>query len=251
MKTKAVADRERAGAVTAAPFAGDLATTANSPDTRLFGLVQRKQVWRLSWRGWLLALVLVGAVGAFLFLNVFAFLATNQPVRSDMLVVEGWVHNYAMPVVVEEFRRGGYREVFSTGGPVPGTGGYTNDFNTSASVGAERLIALGLPREVVHTVASRETERNRTYGSAVALKRRLKDRGMDVRAVNVMTESTHARRTLILFQEALGPEIKVGVIPIFNPDYNPEHWWHYSEGVREVIGEALAYVYVKLFFSPP
>jgi uncharacterized SAM-binding protein YcdF (DUF218 family) len=223
---------------------------APEQDTRLWGLVRRKQVWRLSWRGWLVALVLVGALSCFVFLNIYPFLATNQPVPSDMLVVEGWLHNYAMSVAVEEFRRGGYKEVFATGGPVPGTGGYTNVFNTSASVGAERLIALGLPREVVHTVASRESERDRTYGSAVALKRWFKDREMNVQAVNVMTESTHARRTWLLFQEALGPEIKVGIIPIFNPDYNPKDWWRYSDGVREVINESIAYIYVKLFFSP-
>jgi len=35
-----------------------------------------------------------------------------------------------------------------------------------------------------------------------------------------------------------------------NPDYNPKQWWRYSDGVREVIGESIAYIYAKFFFYP-
>ena len=42
----------------------------------------------------------------------------------------------------------------------------------------------------------------------------------------------------------------VGIIAAPNPDYNPAQWWHYSEGVREVVGESIAYVYARLFFYP-
>ena len=71
---------------------------------------------------------------------------------------------------VEEFRGGSYRRVFTTGGPVEGTGGYINDYNTSASVGAERLINYGLPNESLQMVPSRVMNRDRTYSSAVALR---------------------------------------------------------------------------------
>jgi uncharacterized SAM-binding protein YcdF (DUF218 family) len=212
--------------------------------------VRRKEVWRLSWRGWLLLLAVTIALVWIALLNAYSFLALNEPVQTDIAVVEGWMNDYAIRIAVDEIRKGQSRAVFCTGGPVPGTGGYTNDFNTVASVGAERLIAWGLPREFVHTVASRESARDRTYSSAVVLKRYFRENGFEVRAVNVMTETTHARRTLILFQKALGPEIAVGVIPIFNPDFNPDKWWRYSDGVRDVIGEWIAYIYAKLFFSP-
>ncbi|HEX8679372.1 MAG TPA: ElyC/SanA/YdcF family protein, partial [Chthoniobacterales bacterium] len=218
--------------------------------TKFGGLVRRKEVWRPTWRGWLLLSLATAGITWLVILNAYSFLAVNRPVQADMLVVEGWVHDYAIRTAAEEFTRGAYKAVFSTGGPVPGTGGYTNDFNTSASVGAERLVGAGIPRELVHTVASREAMRDRTYGSAAVLKRWFHEHGTDVRAVNVMTETTHARRTLLLFQKALGPEIKVGVIPILNPDTDPDNWWRYSDGVRDVIGESLAYVYAKLFFSP-
>ena len=42
----------------------------------------------------------------------------------------------------------------------------------------------------------------------------------------------------------------VGIIAVSNADYNPKQWWRYSDGVREVIGESIAYIYAKFFFYP-
>ena len=69
------------------------------------------------------------------------------------------------------------------------------------------------------------------------------------RASDVVTEDVHARRTWLLFQEAFGKGIKVGIIAVPNPDYDADHWWRSSEGFREVIGEAVAYAYAKLLFD--
>jgi hypothetical protein len=35
-----------------------------------------------------------------------------------------------------------------------------------------------------------------------------------------------------------------------NPDYDPKHWWRYSEGVREILGETIAYMYAEFLFRP-
>jgi uncharacterized SAM-binding protein YcdF (DUF218 family) len=93
-------------------------------------------------------------------------------------------------------------------------------------------------------------DRDRTYGSAVALRNWLREHNMSVSGINVITEDLHARRTRLLFHEALGDKVDVGVIGIPSPDYDAKHWWRYSDGVREVIGESIAYVYAKLFFHP-
>ena len=75
---------------------------------------------------------------------------------------------------------------------------------------------------------------------------------MPVRGVNVLTEDVHARRTCLLFQKALGHNVVVGVIAVPNPDYDANHWWRYSEGVKDVVAESVAYIYARLlFFDPP
>jgi len=143
-----------------------------------------------------------------------------------------------------------YRHLFTTGGPTIGKGGYINDYYTSASVGAELLKKAGIPPEAVQMVPSKVMERDRTYSSAVALGKWLNDHHLRVTAVNIITESCHASRTRLLFQKALGPDVTIGTIAISNPDYDATHWWRYSEGVEEVIGETIAYIYAKFFFYP-
>jgi hypothetical protein len=99
-------------------------------------------------------------------------------------------------------------------------------------------------------VPSQVWNRNRTYYSAVALRDWFHEHNLHVDSINVLTEGAHARRTWLLFQEALGKDVKVGIISVSNPDYNPRCWWRYSDGVREVSSEAMAYFYGKFFFWP-
>jgi uncharacterized SAM-binding protein YcdF (DUF218 family) len=129
-------------------------------------------------------------------------------------------------------------------------GGYTNDYNTSASVGAGRLKSAGLSPEFVQMVPSRINDRDRTYSAALALRNWFREHHAGVRSINVVTEDVHARRSRLLFQKAFGPGVNVGIISIPNPDYDSTHWWRYSEGVKEIISEGAAYIYARLFFYP-
>lgn len=215
---------------------------------KFWGTLVRKERWGLSWRGWLIVLAgVLLAFSAFL-LRVYPFLAVTHRVDTNVLVVEGWIHEYSIRAAVEEFRSKSYQRVFTTGGPVEGTGGYINDYKTSASVGADLLRKNGLSSESVQMVPSRVMDRERTYGSAIALQNWFREHNMPVRSINIVTEDIHARRTCLLFQKALGHNVAVGVIAVPNPDYDPRHWWRYSEGVKDVFAESVAYIYARLLF---
>jgi hypothetical protein len=215
-----------------------------------WGILVRKERWGLSWHGWLIVpVVVLGLVWA-LVRGIYPFLAVTHRVDAPVLVVEGWVHEYAIHIAVEEYRTRSYQHIYTTGGPVAGSGSYINDYNTTASVGAGRLRAAGIPNGVLQMVPSRVMSRDRTYASAVALRDWLREHSLFVQSINVMTEDVHARRTRLLFQEALGKDVAVGIIAVPNPDYDARHWWRYSEGVRDVIGEGLAYIYARIIFAP-
>ncbi len=217
---------------------------------KFLGIVTRKERWGLSWRGWLL-LTSAGLVAAyFAFLNIHPFLAVTHRVNTNVLVVEGWIPRYAIRGGAEEFKNSSYERIFTTGGPENGNGGYTNDYNTSASVGAEILKKFGVPDELLQMVPSRVTARERTYSSAVALRDWFREHNAPVHSMNVLTEDAHARRTRLLYQKAFGKNVAVGVIAVSNPDYDPTQWWRYSDGVREMIGESIAYIYARFFFYP-
>ena len=51
-------------------------------------------------------------------------------------------------------------------------------------------------------------------------------------------------------QKAFGDDVKIGIIAAPNPDYDGARWWRHSEGVRDVIGETIAWLYATLFFWP-
>jgi len=217
---------------------------------KLWGIFIRKERWGLSWRGWLLVSSAGLTAAYFAFLNIHPFLAVTHRVNTNVLVVEGWIHRYAILRGVEEFKAGSYQRIFTTGGPENGNGGYTNDYNTSASVGAEMLKKFGVPDDLVQMVPSHVIARERTYSSAVALGDWFRDHNLPIHSFNVLTEGPHARRTQLLYKEAFGKNVTIGIIAVSNPDYDPKDWWRYSDGVREVIGESIAYIYAKFFFYP-
>ena len=218
---------------------------------KLGGFLIRKERWGLAWRGWLIVAAAVLGLGWALMLGIYPFLAVTHRVDTKVLVVEGWVPAPVMQVAIHEFKSGSYERVFSTGGPVEWSGAYTSDSDTSAALGFERLRSGGIARGLVEMVPARVVGRDRTYNSAVALRDWLREHRLPVQSINVITEDVHARRTRLLFQEAFGEGVTVGIIAVPNPDYDSRHWWRYSEGVREVIGESIAYSYARFLFEPP
>jgi uncharacterized SAM-binding protein YcdF (DUF218 family) len=214
------------------------------------GLLVRRYRWGLSFKAKLLILLGLLVIGLITLFEVYPFLALTQPVDTNVLVVEGWVHPYAIQAGADEFRAHHYRQIFTTGGPVVGRGGYINDYQTSASTGADLLKKTGIPAELIQMVPSHIIGRDRTYSSAIALKDWFRAHDVQVQSLNIITEGAHARRTRLLFEKALGPDVKVGVIAVPNPDFDARRWWLYSEGAEDVVEEAIGYIYAKLFFHP-
>jgi len=221
-----------------------------TPRRAIWGLFDRRERWSLSWRGRLIVIFALLLVSVLVLNGIYPFLAITQRVDAGTLVVEGWINEYAIRAAVKEFQNNHYQRVFATGGPVEGTGGYTNDFMTSASVGADLLKKAGVPEQSLQMVPSRVMDRDRTYGSAVALRNWFRDHNMVVSGINVVTEDVHARRTRLLFQKALGKNVRVGIIAVANADYPANKWWHYSQGLKNVVSEFAAYLYARFLFFP-
>jgi len=218
---------------------------------KLWGILARKERWGLSWRGRLVLALAVVLAGWGLVLAIHPFLAVTHRVNANVLVVEGWTHYYGVDAAVKEFNANRYERLLTTGGPEEGAGTSSAAYDTEAWQSAELLEKAGLSAAIVQSVPSLFVGRDRTYNSAVTLRNWLHEHDLNIRSINVLTEDAHARRTWLLFQEALGPGVEVGIISAPNPDYDANHWWRSSEGVREVIDETVAYIYVKCLFWPP
>lgn len=223
--------------------------SAARPNRRLKGLLVRKECWRLSLVGKVLVLLVVLSLGYFVMRTIHPFLAITQRASGEYLVVEGWVPADGLQTALGEFKKGGYVKILTTG-TVARSEWSPNTKSTYADWAASKFSRLGASNDVVEAVPCWVEKKDRTYYSALALKNWFRQKGRGVRSIDVVTKGPHARRTRLLFQKALGNEVRVGVISIEDKDYDPKHWWRSSEGVRDVVGEAIAYLYARVFFHP-
>jgi len=209
-------------------------------------LIHRQQKWTLTTQGWGVVLLSAATFIIFTITHIHPFLAVTSPVKANVLVVEGWLPDYALKQALTEFESGDYRRLITTGGPLE-KGYYLIQYKNAAALSAATLKALGLEKEKLVVVPAPGVIKDRTYASAVALSQWLSTSDLKIKSINLYTFDAHARRTWLLFKKALGSKIKVGVIAAETLDYEANKWWSSSAGVREVIDEAIAYIYARLW----
>ncbi len=200
-----------------------------------------------TWQGCLL-FVLVGAlltvgIGR----HLHACLSMNEVVPGGVMAVEGWGSDFLLREAFEEFNRGHYQKIYVTGGPLE-EGALLSEYKTFAQRGAAVLVKLGAPTNLVQAVPAELVRADRTFASARAFRTWADKHNVVLQKVQVISEGPHARRSRLLFAKALGRNVEVGVTAVPVQDYDPDHWWRSSAGVRGVIAELLAYVYAKFFF---
>ena len=215
-----------------------------------WGLLRRRQCPVPTLRGWLLLVVSSAALLLLVFCRIHPFLAVTDSAPGGILVVEGWVPDYMLQAAIAEYNRNRYDRLYVTGVPLQ-RGAPLSEYQDYASLGAATLVKLGLSTNDVQAVPAPAARRDRTYHTALTLKHWLREHGLKPTKVNLITGGPHARRSRLMFEKALGRGVAVGVIAVPAEDYDERRWWRYSQGVRIIIGEALAYTYARLFFYPP
>lgn len=222
--------------------------TRNSNLARFFQVfVVRRERWTLTWAGLLVLLAALTIVVLAGVQNLYSFLTVSSPVRGRFLVVEGWLPAYAYREAAAEFSKGGYESAIAAGVMHEnGNAGGDRD----EDFGAGKLIYYGVPAGLVATASNHAVQRDRTFHAAIAVKEWLARHDVGKTSIDIVTVGAHARRSRLLYQEALGDDVKVGVISVDDQAIDPRHWWRTSEGARTVITETVGYVYVRLFYSP-
>ena len=224
--------------------------TRSSPssDALVKLLLVRRERWSLTWTGRLLALGLAAALVLIAGRNLGSFLSVSSPVGGQFLVVEGWMPVYAYREAAAQFRRGGYQKAIAAT-TLQYDGDLSDDLQEHS--GAEKLIRFGLPADMVVMVSSPQIHKDRTFHAAMTVKDWLQHEGLTSASIDVVTVGAHARRSRLLYEKAFGDAVKVGVISIPDRRFDPDHWWRSSEGVRSVVDEFVAYLYVRTVFLAP
>jgi len=212
-------------------------------------LLRRRTVWLPTLWGWL-AILLAGAVAATgLLRSLYPFLAVNEPLGASTLVVEGWLTQKELDEAIEVFRKGGYERIVTTGGPLHSWPETPAD-STYAHRSADYLRRHGLGTVPITPAPSPITHQDRTYTSAQMVRAWARRSGLELKKIDVVSRGPHARRSRILYEEAFGPPVQIGILAVRPEDYREEDWWRSSAGARDVAEQALGVLWVKFFFNP-
>lgn len=215
----------------------------------LLSLIKRKEYYLPTLRGWLLLLVVLVGLLVAIVRGLYWFLAPTAPTDAEILVVEGWLPDKAIEQAANEFRSHKYRLLVTTGGPLR-EGSFLSPYKSYAELTAASFRQLGIQAGQIVAVPAPAVREDRTYASAVALRRWMGTSGDGARSLNLYSLGAHARRSRLMFKKALGSDIIVGVIAVEDTDYDPRSWWTSSSGVRDVLDEAIGYAYAVLLFHP-
>lgn len=230
------------------PTSGVSASPETGKRTVLAGIFVRRECWTLSFFGKLLTLI--AAVLAFIIClkGLYPFLAYSDRMPSRVLVVDGWLPTYLLQQAAAEYSRGKYDRMLTVQQTEPYTSVELEKSRDNYVV--EILVRHGVPRESIAPILYPNTDRDRTYHSALAIKEWIHNNDMTLTSFNIVTVGPHARRSRLIYKRVFEKRFQIGVLGLTDPAYDAVHWWRSSEGVREVLFEGFAYLYVRLVPSP-
>jgi uncharacterized SAM-binding protein YcdF (DUF218 family) len=210
---------------------------------------KRRELLLPRWPLVLIFFVFLAGAGMIAARVIHPFLAVTKTIDApDLLVVEGWMADYNLPLIVEEFRKGPYQRIAATGIALD-RGSYLEDYQSYGEVTAASLKTLGVKDSNLIVGATTDTRRHRTYTAAKALKQAIDASDLEVDAFTVFSQTVHSRRTHIIFQKVFGDSVEIGIVALPDESYDNDRWWGSSAGIKSVGMEVLALAYEWLLDS--
>ena len=212
-------------------------------------IINKRERYGLTKLGWIIILLTVIFSFIICIHILHPFLASSARIDGDIMVVEGWLPDYALQKAVDDFQHGSYKLLVTTGGPLA-QGSYLAEYSSVAELAAATLTKIGFDTNKLVPIPTPSVENDRTYSSAIELNKWLDSANMNIESLDIYSLGTHSRRSWLLFQYVFNPDIAVGIVAIENRSYDPRKWWKSSSGVRTVLSETIAYFYAKFIFNP-
>ena len=214
-----------------------------------FDIISKKERWGTTRFGKLVILLILIFMSFIFIKTIHPFLAKNAPIKTDILVVEGFITDYAIEECMTIFNAGNYSKLYITGKKRM-KGAQLDMYENDGEFTAATLEKLGFDRSKIVVVAVEEDIlKDRTFISALALRNWMEQHNT-LSDFNLVTLGPHARRSQLLFSQAFDDLIEIGVISVPNQSYDATRWWRSSSGFREVNKEFVAWIYARFFFYP-
>lgn len=204
----------------------------------------------MTWLGRIVILIILGSAIWLFTHTIHEFLAPVEPVKTGVMVLEGFVNDLSVEEAFKVFQDENYKLMLITGKKRM-KGSHLDFYKNDGTYTAATLDSLGMDMaKLVVVEMDEDIFKDRTYYSAVAVNNWIQKNHPEITSLNLITLGCHGRRSHYLFEKALGDEIKVGIISLPNQGFNADKWWRSSYGFRQVMQETIAWVYAKFFFFP-
>jgi len=117
-----------------------------------------------------------------------------------------------------------------------------------AGSSAEFLVEQGVAAGRIQTIDAPREQINKTYTTALAVSEWLKKTEKTRLRINLITESSHARRSWMLYRKAFTDETQLGIISSDPLDYGRSDWWEHPAGRNFVLGQTLKFAYAVVSY---
>ncbi len=215
-----------------------------------FKLASKRERWGLTIYGWLLILSIIAIAFLIYVKGIVGFLSTEENIDAKIMVIEGYMPDYAYYDIIKIFNEKNY-DLIVTSGATFDQGFYLSGINTAAGLIRNSLLKLGFDSaKVVAVPVPRDVYKDRTYHSAIYSHKYIREHFPEVKSINIVSLGIHATRSLYLFKMVYEPEIQVGNIVIPHISISKNDWYKSSRGFKGVLNETISYYYVKFFFWP-
>lgn len=214
---------------------------------QFWGLLEYKPQWSLSLKGWLILFSFHITFAYFFITKINGFLAFSRPIEADTLLIEGWLIDSALRGAFQQYQTGNYQRIIITGVTIERNFLFAH-YTSYAEMAAAYLTKLGVNPAQIITITVPNVDLNRTAAAAIAVKEYLNHSSLDVKAINLYSYDIHTRRSWLIYQKILKPDIQIGAIAHASLHYNPQQWWTSSYGFKSMINEIIAYFYTRLLW---
>lgn len=205
-------------------------------------LMVKRNVYVPTYLGLVIFLISTSIFFVIIVRSIYPFLAINDPIEANILIVEGWAPD-VVEHTIKEFNQKKYEKIITIGGQL--TQGHLCKYDNYADLAKASLISYGIEPQSIISLPAPPVKQNRTMASMNEVRKwlRKQDQENSFKAFNIISHGPHTRRSKYLLRKTLHTSVEIGSIAVKPTQYNSEKWWTNSAGIRSVLYEVMAYTY--------
>lgn len=174
--------------------------------------------------------------------RLHCFLSEEKPVKADILIFEAWIYDIdnSIQEAITEMEKHNYKLLIIVGftNPENLSTNQRNDVENARNIFENN----GISTQLIHTISVPYVIKHKSYSLALAVRFWLEASRIKYKNINVFTFGPHARKSEVVFKQAMEPYYNVGILSAKPTHYNPKFWWISWSGFKWVFFDTLKYI---------